>query len=113
MLELAKRCTQKKKPLEFFMLWGVWKKTRANAAEAEALEIISEMLAQVKRVHAPGCRLTIILADSHAELNLMDKASIYAYDAYMGSFERFAQAKASPRPGSATSSRKTLLPRAA
>ncbi len=93
MLALVKRSIQKKKPLEFFMLWGVWKKTRANGAEKEALEIISEMLAEVKRVHAPGGRVTIVLADSHAELNLMDKASIYAYDSYAGSFERFAQAK--------------------
>jgi asparagine synthase (glutamine-hydrolysing) len=90
---LLKQAVAKKKPIELWMLWGVWKKSTVNGAESEALEIFEAMHQEVKKIYPPGIRLTLVMADTHAAVNLMDKMSIYGYDSYLGSFERFANSK--------------------
>lgn len=93
MRQIIKQAVAKKKPIELFMLWGVWKKGTVNGAESAALEIIDEMGREVRKVYPPGFKLTIVMADTHATLNLMDKMSVYGYDSYLGSFERYALSK--------------------
>lgn len=93
MREIIGEAVKQKKPIEFFMLWGVWKKVSINQADVEALEILDGMQHSVQAVYPPGFRLKIVMADAHAELNLMDKRGIYAYDAYLGAFERHANSK--------------------
>lgn len=83
----------KRKPIGLFMLWGVWKKGAVDGAEAAALDIIDAMLHDVQEVYPPGFRLTMVMADTHATLNLMDKMSVYGYDSYLGAFERYARAR--------------------
>lgn len=93
MRQLIKQAVAKKKPLELFMLWGVWKKGSVNGAESAALGIIEELGQEVRKAYPPGFRLTIVMADTHATLNLMDKMSVYGYDSYLGSFERYARSR--------------------
>ncbi|TAL53072.1 MAG: hypothetical protein EPN86_04740, partial [Nanoarchaeota archaeon] len=90
MSALISEAVKRKSPIEFFMLWGVWKKDSVDVADEAALEILDNMLSGIIDIYPTGFRLTIVLADTHAELNLMDKMKIYAYDSYLGSFERFA-----------------------
>jgi|GEM_PF-306415 len=91
--DIIRRAIAKRKPVELFMLWGVWKKDAVNGAEAAALEILDEMQREVQEAYPPGFRLTMVMADTHAALNLMDKMSIYGYDSYLGAFERHARAR--------------------
>jgi hypothetical protein len=91
--DIIKLAMAKRKPIEFFMLWGVWKKGKVNGAESAALEIIDAMQHEVQEIYLPGFRLTMVMADTHATLNLMDKMSVYGYDSYLGAFERHARAK--------------------
>lgn len=93
MLEIVREAAKKNKPVKFFMLWGIWKKTAIDNAEFEALEIIEGMLGKIREIYPPGARLAIVMADTHAELNMMDKMSVYGYDSYLGSFERYAKSK--------------------
>jgi asparagine synthase (glutamine-hydrolysing) len=90
---IIKLAVAKRKPIGLFMLWGVWKKGAVNGSESAALEIIDSMQREVQEVHPPGFRLTMVMADTHATLNLMDKMSIYSYDSYLGAFERYARAR--------------------
>ncbi|MFH1470975.1 MAG: hypothetical protein ABIF01_04455, partial [Candidatus Micrarchaeota archaeon] len=91
MLGRIREAVRKKKPMKFFMLWGVWRKERADAADAEAVEIIEKMIGGVRGLHPPGAEIAILLTDTHAELNLIDMRSIYGYNSYLGSFERYAK----------------------
>ncbi|MFA6214672.1 MAG: asparagine synthase-related protein [Candidatus Micrarchaeia archaeon] len=91
--EVIRRAMGKGKPIELFMLWGVWKKETVNGAESTALEIIDMMQQEVQKLYQPGFRLTVVMADTHATLNLMDKMSVYGYDSYLGAFERYARAR--------------------
>ncbi len=92
-MEIVKLAMRRKKPVELFMLWGIWKKTSLDSAEDEALGIIDGLLSEVQKAHPQGAKLTIVVTDTHAELNLMDKMRIYGYDSYLGTFERFAKAR--------------------
>ncbi len=82
-----------KKPIRFFMLWGVWRKNGVDNTDFEAVGILDELLMGIRAVHGPGASLTIVLTDSHAELNGVEKKDIYGYDSYMANFERYARLK--------------------
>jgi len=91
--DIIKRAMAKRKPVELFMLWGVWKKETLNDFESAALEIIDEMQREVQEIYLPGVRLTMVMTDTHATLNLINKMSVYRYDSYLGAFERYARAR--------------------
>ncbi|MFH0817558.1 MAG: asparagine synthase-related protein [Candidatus Micrarchaeota archaeon] len=91
--KIVRGCIVKNKSIKLFMLWGVWRKNGINFADVEAVEILGKMLSKIKNEHGPGANLTIVLTDSHAELNGVEKKEIYGYDSYMASIERYARSK--------------------
>ncbi len=77
--------------LEFFMLWGLWKKDALDNADYEALGILGALREKVRGIYPKGARITLVLTDTHAEINLLDRTAIRRYDSYAGLMQRHAR----------------------
>ncbi|VVB98021.1 Amidophosphoribosyltransferase [uncultured archaeon] len=90
---VVKKKLEAHEQIDFFMLWGIWKKEGLDAVDTEALDVLGDFTQEVRAVYPQGARVTFVLADTHAEINLLDSTRIRKYDSYAGLFERYARSK--------------------
>ena len=56
-------------PIPFVLYWGKGPRHEAAAPETQCLDFLATLASRVKAVYSPGAALTLILTDTHAELN--------------------------------------------
>jgi L-tyrosine isonitrile synthase len=70
-------------PIRFVLYWGKGPRCDVGAPEIQCLDFLGAMRSRVQAVYAPGAALTLILTDTHAELNGYSKPDIHRYFAAM------------------------------
>ncbi len=66
-------------PIRFVLYWGKGPRCAVAAPEIQCLDFLSAMRSRVQAVYAPGAALTLILTDTHAELNGHSEQDIHRY----------------------------------
>lgn len=66
-------------PLNFFYLWGMYKRCQKNEYDQTAIALLADMLNHISNVLSRPIVFTLILADVHARLNGMDEKAIKEY----------------------------------
>lgn len=66
-------------PIRFVLYWGKGPRCTVAAPEIQCLDFLGAMSSRVQAVYAPGTALTLILTDTHAELNGHSKQDIERY----------------------------------
>jgi L-tyrosine isonitrile synthase len=66
-------------PIRFVLYWGKGPRHRAGAPETECLDFLAGLTARIAANYAPGAALTLILTDTHAELNGQRREDIQRY----------------------------------
>lgn len=67
------------RPLPMVTFWGAGAKGAMDDADRGALAQLEAMLKAIKKKHAQGAALTVLLSDEHARLNGFDPASYLPY----------------------------------
>lgn len=69
MLHVIAEAIAAQKAVPFVLYWGKGPRREAGEAESQCLDFIAALSARVAGVYAPGATMTLILTDTHAELN--------------------------------------------
>jgi hypothetical protein len=69
MLDTLSEAIAAQQPIRFVLYWGKGPRHAVGAPEMQCLDFLAAVAARVKGVHAPGAAITLILTDTHAELN--------------------------------------------
>jgi hypothetical protein len=79
MLRLIADAIAAQEPIRFVLYWGKGPRHDVSAPEIQCLDFLNAMTSRLKAVYAPGAALTLILTDTHAELNGHAKQNIEHY----------------------------------
>ncbi|PJC24206.1 asparagine synthase (glutamine-hydrolyzing) [Candidatus Uhrbacteria bacterium CG_4_9_14_0_2_um_filter_41_50] len=79
LLETILRSVRSKKPIEFVMYWGKGERDIIGEKEKEAILYLKKMLSMILEKYPFGSKVTLILTDTHAELNGHTKSQINQY----------------------------------
>jgi hypothetical protein len=66
-------------PIRFVLYWGKGPRHEVSTPEIQCLDFLDAMTARLRAVYAPGAALTLIMTDTHAELNGHAKEDIDRY----------------------------------
>lgn len=66
-------------PLQFVLYWGKGPRSRIDVPENACLDYLFSMASRIEAVYPPGARFTLILTDTHAELNGHTRAEVDRY----------------------------------
>jgi hypothetical protein len=66
-------------PIPFVLYWGKGPRHEAAAPEAQCLDFLAALASRVRAAYAPGVAMTLILTDTHAELNGHRRQDIECY----------------------------------
>ena len=69
MLDTLSGAVAAREAIQFVLYWGKGPRHAVGAPEMQCLDFVAAVAARVKGVHGPGAAITLILTDSHAELN--------------------------------------------
>jgi hypothetical protein len=67
------------RPVRFVLYWGKGPRRHAGEPEAQCLDFLAALVKRVAAVYAPGAAITLILTDTHAELNGHTRQDIGQY----------------------------------
>ena len=67
------------RPVPFVLYWGKGPRSVVGAPEEQCLDYIATLELKIRAVYAPGARITLLLTDTHAELNSYSDLEIYTY----------------------------------
>jgi hypothetical protein len=79
MLRLIADAIAVREPIRFVLYWGKGPRHDVSAPEIQCLDFLNAMTSRLKAVYAPGAALTLILTDTHAELNGHARQNIEHY----------------------------------
>lgn len=68
-----------REPIRFVLYWGKGPRREVCAPEAQCLNFLGALASRVAAVYGPGTALTLILTDTHAELNGHSRDEIRHY----------------------------------
>ena len=77
-------------PLSFVLYWGKGPRTTLAQPDIQCLDYLISMRARIESVYAPGVQFTLILTDTHANLNGHAEEAIQHY---FGEIARAAEAR--------------------
>jgi L-tyrosine isonitrile synthase len=66
-------------PVPFVLYWGKGPRNTASTHEAQCLDFLSALTARIQNAYSPGVGVTLILTDTHAELNGHSREAINQY----------------------------------
>jgi hypothetical protein len=69
MLQITAEAVAAQAPVPFVLYWGKGPRREPAEPESECLDFLAALTARVRNAYAPGAALTLILTDTHAELN--------------------------------------------
>jgi L-tyrosine isonitrile synthase len=69
MLDVLLEAVATRQAIRFVLYWGKGPRRAVGPPEVQCLDFLAAVAARVKCVHAPGAAITLILTDTHAELN--------------------------------------------
>jgi len=69
MLRLIEGAVAKGEPIEFVLYWGKGPRHRSCALEDQCLDFLLALTSRVAAIYKPGTAVSLILTDTHAELN--------------------------------------------
>jgi hypothetical protein len=79
MLDTLSEAVAAREAIRFVLYWGKGPRHAVGAPEMQCLDFLAAVAARVKGVHAPGAAITLILTDTHAELNGFCRQDIDQY----------------------------------
>jgi len=88
MLRFVADAVAAQEPIRFVLYWGKGPRHEVGNPEFQCLDFLVAMTARLRAVYAPGAALTLILTDTHAELNGHAKEDIDRYFADVTSVAR-------------------------
>jgi L-tyrosine isonitrile synthase len=84
MKQVVAEALARQAPVEFVLYWGKGGRCRCGEPERQTLDYVGRLIERIRAVHAPGASVTLILTDTHAQLNGHSPACI---DQYFASVE--------------------------
>jgi L-tyrosine isonitrile synthase len=75
-------------PIRFVLYWGKGPRRDVSTPDVQCLDFLNAMTSRLKAIYAPGAALTLILTDTHAELNGHSKQDIQQYFANIETIAR-------------------------
>jgi L-tyrosine isonitrile synthase len=69
MLDTLSEAVAARAAIRFVLYWGKGPRHAVGAPDLQCLDFLAAVAARVKGVHAPGAAITLLLTDTHAELN--------------------------------------------
>jgi hypothetical protein len=69
MLDVLSEAVATRAAIRFVLYWGKGPRHAVAAPEMQCLDFLATVAARIKSVHAPGAAVTLVLTDTHAELN--------------------------------------------
>jgi hypothetical protein len=79
MVQIIANAVARQAPIPFVLYWGKGPRNEAAAPEAQCLDFLGALASRVRAAYAPGAALTLILTDTHAELNGHCRQNIERY----------------------------------
>jgi len=69
LLRVIAAAIEQHSPVPFVLYWGKGPRSEAGEPELQCLDYLASLMARVRHVYEPGGKMTLILTDTHAELN--------------------------------------------
>src|SRR5277367_5091217 len=88
MLRFTAEAIVAQEPLQFVLYWGKGPRHEVGVPEIQCLDFLDAMTSRVQTVYTFGAALTLILTDTHAELNGYSRQDIQQYFADITSVAR-------------------------
>jgi len=88
MLRFIAEAIAAQEPLQFVLYWGKGPRHEVGVPEIQCLDFLDAMTSRVQAVYTFGAALTLILTDTHAELNGYSRQDIQQYFADITSVAR-------------------------
>ncbi len=79
MLRVIAEAVASNQAIPFVLYWGKGPRHESGAYEVQCLDFLAALAARVKKAYAQGAAITLILTDTHAELNGHDREHIKQY----------------------------------
>jgi hypothetical protein len=79
MLDVLSEAVATQQAIRFVLYWGKGPRHTVGAPEMQCLDFLAAVAARIKGVHAPGAAMTLLLTDTHAELNGYGRQEIDQY----------------------------------
>jgi hypothetical protein len=79
MLDVLSEAVATRQAIRFVLYWGKGPRHTVGAPEMQCLDFLAAVAARIKGVHAPGAAMTLVLTDTHAELNGYGRQEIDKY----------------------------------
>lgn len=85
MLRFIAEAIAAQEPIRFVLYWGKGPRHEVDDPEIQCFDFLDAMSSRLRAVYAPGAALTLILTDTHAELNGYARQDIEQYFAAVAS----------------------------
>jgi len=79
LLQAIGKATELNQAIPFVLYWGKGEKNLPDEAEKAAFKFLESLNERIKSVYASGAKFTLILTDTHAELNGLDDDGVREY----------------------------------